>query len=424
MHEHELSRHASLAGCQHTVKIRFSPAMTAFISKEAKKLEKQRKNQLRRNLRIERSNQIQNDKQVSHRIKRQRWDRKLVSVEGSKQERARVLKLINGARFQVHEKLASKVTIESVQHRDSVIARNLEQEHRADQNLSRLKRESESADVWNAKYGEVRDRLSLKEIESERKKAKILENLEHSNRLFLQRKACRVRYHQLKGADVNLRLVDALEKRNKIESEKEMKLVEIKSLINKEDDDGLAEIFTKGAILQRRKAVAELERLNAPSAVSLLGDIPGPAEYDPVLPATAPAISFAKSAHLHASSPDGPAPGAYNPRVLVDGTKPWMEIPVASFGTSSKTSFIEQHAKHTRSTPGPAAYDIPALLPPNTAPKIVADLELPRKRDEQTPGPATYTVDTFTKTEKFMKAINTADPMFKNLFDYYNDLNV
>ena len=419
MHEHEFAGSVSASFVSRpnsTFILPNTPAIAELICRESRKLEKQMRTQFRKKARIERSNQQVLVRQEINREKRAKWENKLVSAEAQKVNRGRVLKLINNARVDVHETLTSKVSLAIVRRKEAMMARQIEAELRIEKNL-RLKEDSSTrnTDAWVAKYDEVRERVSQKE-ESEAKKAEeLLAKIRESTVSFQTRKERYIELNRLRGEGVNLRLIEAFEKKEKQDLDESKKLQEISTLIRQEDERGLAEQFTKAEIIKRRKAVSEVSRLTA-SFTPLIDSTPGPADYIAPNP-NSQGATFGKSEHtshfdIHAS--DTPAPGEYNPRILSDGTRPWNEEPVLSFGTSLKTSYLDEQQKHKRHIPGPASYEISPRPAPNTAPKIVPNL-VPKSRPVATPGPGSYTLDTFMRTEKIVRAVTAAD-MFKNLF--------
>ena len=421
MHEHESLCQPGICASisdKTTWSMPYSSTISKFISNEAKKLEKQIQSRIRHKSRVERSNQQLLDARETNRRKKARWEEQLKSAQSRKRDRSNLIRMINVTRVQVHDQLSSQVASWNSQRKEGMIAKKIDEELRLQERLSRRGSEfRDKPDLWQEKYSGIVKRLTMKEQERHVKGSQLLSRLDRANTLFHERKSRRIRLQQLKGGEVNLRLIDALEKKRRLDAMQHDKLGQISELIHDEDDRQLSEHFAKEEILKRRKAVSELTRLTTPVTAPLKLS-PGPGEYDPAPFDEVAAFPFSRAVPVDGlfqpRNPDVPAPGSYDPPNLAAGV-------VLSFAEARKTSYLDEQQRMKKQLPGPASYDLSLPLP-QTAPKIVPNC-VPHTASraqqwvtgEAVPGPGTYTVDEFMKTEKVMRAISTAD-MFKNLF--------
>jgi hypothetical protein len=431
----ELLKQKSIQSNQSVVS---SKLVLSLIEKEKRNLVKSVKfhMQLKRFYKNDAASRAARKRKLSN--KRKQRDSQVAAVQKHKQDRARELGEIIQARFGVRDQILQMNELDYEKRRDEWISRQVDEELQIDHfNHTRQISRSQRTALWSAKYKEILARVSVQEQEEKAKHDQYMAQLEVKYQTIEERKQQSVQVKQLKGEEINLRLIDAISRKQQQDRVDQARRDQISALIEQEDKrSGILKLI-KQNIRQSKQLVSNVHRTQEMDEIVPLArqgtEPPGPAEYVDLVSwldsQTGPKISESQYslAHVpgtvdfminHAKS----IPSAYDVHVLPDGSKPWAEQPVLKWSTSKKESYVDSIQASKSELPGPATYETSISTMSPRGPKIARDI-VPREdarnrqwingdSDPSLPGPTTYTVDEFTKSE----SLDTSSPDYIKLF--------
>ncbi len=415
-----------------------SKLVQSLIEKEKRNLVKNVKfhMQLKRFYKSDAASRAARKRKLSN--KRRLRETQVAAAQKDKQYRARELGEIIRARFGVRDQILELNESDYSKKRDEWISRQVDEELKIEQfNNSRQISRSQRTALWSAKYKEILARVSVQEQEEKLKHEEYMAQLELKYQTIEERKQQSVQVQQLKGEEVNLRLIDALSRKQQQDRVDQARRDQIGALIQQEDKRSSILKLIKQNIRQSKQLVSNVHRTHEMEEIVPLArqgmEPPGPAEYVDLVSwldtQSGPKISesYQSLAHVpgtvdfmvnHAKS----IPSVYDVHVLSDGSKPWAEQPVLKWSTSKKESYVDTIQASKSELPGPATYETSVSTMSPRGPRITRDIiqrdnERNRKwingdSDPSLPGPTTYTVDEFTKSQN----LDVTNPDYIKLF--------
>ena len=413
-----------------------SQLMDDLLNREAKRLEKQIRSQLKRKSHIERGNRDQLERVRQVQLKREARAERIHKAEILREAKSKELQAITEARFQMKENLVSISREEHEARMAAILAKQVEDAAK----LAEFKREKERkqtihSEKWDMKQTEIAHRLSDQAEAQRRKGSDIMTKRQEKSELIEAQRMKHVQLTQLKGEETTLRLIDAREKKQQLDRRDADKRQQMAEILNEELDKVSVIQLTKEQILQQRKLLALRQKGALREEVDDLKtqqfSTPGPCEYSvpssSMTESPAPKISVVRPKLTVPGTVDFetakaaavPGPGNYTVN------DPWSEAAVGAWATGKKTTYIDTENRMKKDLPGPATYNAASPGGPSGGPRIKRDYvkhDGLRTRDwlatgGDVPGPASYTVDEFMRKEKLEKGM-------KHFYGFKNLLSI
>jgi len=374
-------------------------------------------------------------------IKRKLRESQVSAAEKHRQDRARELGEIIRARFGVRDQILEMNELEYSRKKEEWISRQVDEELQTE-HFKKVQQESRSerSVLWSAKYQEILARVSAQEEEEKLKNDEFMTKLRERLHAIEERKQEVIQQKQLRGEEVNLRLIDALSRKQQKDRIDQARREKMAALIQEEDKRSSVLKLIKENIYNSKLLVSTTHHTKEMNEIIPLArqgtEPPGPTDYIDIVSWLdsdgGPKISEsdASLAHIPGTIDNmvnraKSVPEAYDVRVLPDGSKPWEEQPVLKWSTTEKFSYVDAIQAAKSELPGPASYETAASTMSPRGPKITRDIvhrEDVRNRawingesDPTLPAPTTYTVDDFTRNEVIINNITTQHD-YKKLF--------
>mmetsp|Transcript_41461 Transcript_41461/g.87908 ORF Transcript_41461/g.87908 Transcript_41461/m.87908 type:complete len:529 (+) Transcript_41461:47-1633(+) len=403
--------------------------MEQLLNKEAKRLEKELRNQLRFHATVEKENEEQLDREA-HLRERERFR------EGRRQARKKQYEASAQQIKNVLEAKAGKAAmkLESQQHEfESKLMEYmhamLEEDIRlADLAEEKAKQNNDKAEAWRKKLElqeKRREAVDLKrELEGQELLARYSEKLEHLEQYRQEEDEKR----GLRFEEQQLRIMDAQEKAGRIARQEQHRRTEVAEALEVAQDRIETLMSLKDQILEQRKKRIKQQGALKTKAVNIRRITPGPAQY----PAPPSCVSDAKMGKISKSSGPNleqgsidlmvkqsksiPAAGTYDPKTLPDGQSLGPNGGIR-LGRSKKSNFLDE-IEHTRAfCPGPGQYETAkSTVDLKHGTRIVRDYITEKGLLKQdAPGPAHYAVDNFHRKMRLQKTQRSLPALQKAL---------
>lgn len=407
--------------------------MEELLDKEAKRQERALKTQVKMQNTVEKENEIQLERERQLLRKKMEIEQKNSKAEAMKQARALEIKVSHEAREENARALMLKNEQELEMRQAALLANQLEEEIR----LRELKRQKElTCDLNSQKWQEKHQIISLRheQLEEERRAQgdAALANYQSKLEQMDKRREEELMTKMLKHEESQLRLEDAMEKKNQIARQFDHHCQQVASKLDSKTQRVETFLTLKDHLLQQSKFRAQQKTTNRETALKLKNMTPGPADYYNAKPllkqAPCTKISDAKLQPVEGSIDEMvnikrslPPPGSYDPKVLPTGG-----YALAQKGPKmvpgSKQSFLNDLQKQAKYCPGPGAYEYKGTLHLEHAAAMRREyMQVPEGRaaawaaqgDCCGPGPAAYAVDKFSrqnrlKTQKSLPTLGKA----------------
>lgn len=398
-----------------------SKALELMVTRESRRLEKSIRDQLKRKSHAEHEIEKRAEKTKWLQEKLQSRKLRVAQTEQLREAKSMELHAVHEARFSVRDQVRDQNREEFEARVSRLKAKQIEESEKLEEfKREKLDQHSASAEVYEAKQREIRERAlelnrvkKLKHLSMESERMQKLTEVEN-------RRSRRLRLEQLRGEESTLRVIDALAKKKQRERVDALKREEIGALLSEELEQASLLELGRDQVSKQRKFVASEQRKQViiPETAHVL---PGPCEYEinvssmtetPVakISTVKPKLSIPGTIDFEtARAAQVPGPGMYDYTVGGDSVS-------LSWSGARKTTFVEDNLKAKLDLPGPTSYTVKSDLLSDHGPKIVRDTfqRLDRGKHwveaDATPGPATYTVDAFTRKEKLLKAFQKFDP--------------
>lgn len=397
----------------------FLQMMEGLLDKEAGRLERGLKQQLRYHNNVEKENGEQLEKERSLDSKAQERERKRQQALGKIDQDTKQLKTNNMQRAENSGALIEKNKHRAEAKQANYIASMLEQEVK----LREFQRQKEGANFekserWRARIGTMKERVETLDLEREVKgQAQVAQFASKLEAMSMRREAD-AKAKQVRCEEQHLRVVDAMEKKKRVGRQHDYRRGKVAEQIAESGERIETLLSLKDAIVeQRRTRAAQQQALRGSRAISLKAISAGPGQYEAHRDRCLHEEPIAKIGTGKADCQfieeyvkavkGNPPPGAYEPKNLPDGSLiAACTGKTATMGKGLKKSFIDQEIFFVRGKPGPGAYEnhhstlnlsvgtkmakeyIPNDKPPSfVQPNLVS------------PGPATYSVDPFHRRQ-------------------------
>jgi hypothetical protein len=385
--------------------------METLIGKEARRLEKDLKAQLRFYETVEKDNSDQLTKEAKLKdlvARRSERVSKIVSLKKVKKEE---LKAKNAQKEKVHAVRYVETQSEKNNRRKAFFKHLMKDMQRFQQWESEKAQKPRETQMKISKGGShvksFHDKVTAMLAENDSRRKLLIEK--HANKVFLHKKKVEEENFQklLKHENITIKLIDAKENRDRKARAEEVKREEVRKMLEEEVMRVNTLLLTKEQLLkQRQQIVRDQESVRGkPINIKLLG--PGPADYskhsEDLFNVPAPVISDVKP-KLHmvqgtidfelARSSDIPGVGEYS----VAGE---LDTKGVAIGKGEKKTYLDQAERQSVILPGPGAYlDIESRHESLGVPKI-SRVYYPYAPAvaEHSPGPAAYSVDAFMRKE-------------------------
>lgn len=411
--------------------------MEELLDKEAKRLEKELRAQVRCHSAVEKENDniIQKENALNERVK-YRSERQLAKKRLC-EERGDVIRQDYEHRSAKVAQKKSQLEIEEETKQATYLAVLLEDEVRLMEfgrnkdDIIRLR--AEKRDEHRIQIEKLRE---MEEHERSIRGAELVQKMEEKIDNLKRRNEEMARERELKAEEQNLKLVDTMERKEMLERQ----FLHKRELVQKqlEEDDGrLCQLDDfKDAIVEKRKLRQKQSQSASSRGLPLSSPGPGPAAYN-IREARENAENYNRGGVFISSgntkvpilnsmediierSKHNPAPGCYDPRVLPKGDKTDFGAGrVTAFSNSESKSYIVEEEQRAAKIPGPGAYTV-EMKERNVGTKIVRAY-VPGSRDTSwvssadTPGPAAYAVDPFLRNQRLRKNQRSMPSLYPSL---------
>ena len=411
--------------------------MEALIGKEARRLERDLRSQLRFYATVERDNEEQLSKEEQLRQIVHSRKSKIQNAEKIKQIKSEKIKVHRNAREKIHQTLVKQIRQDFGGRQTAFVAHLVEEDRRVHQfRAGRASETSDKSKVWRDKVHVIKSRFEQILDEQNIKGQSILDR--HLNKLHSleKKKVVETQARLLRHEETTLKLIDAQSKRKRMARLDQSRREMIAKQIDEEVQRVSTLISTKEEIMRQRQQILRQQESIKGRPMNIKKITPGPADYsqymDSIHEHPAPKISDVKPPLMVPGALDFelkraqglPPPGAYDLKVLPSGDAYWPDTGV-SIGKGEKRTYLDEEQSRKKFLPGPGRYYEGAMkagsLIATGAPKLVRDYYDADKAPEwirpndNTPGPATYTVDSFTRTERARKGQKAIPALAKAL---------
>ena len=398
--------------------------LDALVGKEARRLEKDLRSQLRYYEIVERAN--------SEQVLREEKIKALEIARIEKREQARRVKILKSeearasrqARQRLHEEMALRVKEEFSEKQLAFGSHLTGEEQRLDK-FKRLQENSskEKSDQWKEKLRRMKDRANEIYKDQERKAANLIDRFDNKINMFEKRRHEDANARLLRHEETTIRLLDAKEKRQRLQRLEDQRKAEIAEQLDEEESRIAGLIATRDEIMKQRQEIIREQESVKCRPLNIKNLTPGPADYsrfaNSINEHPAPKISAVKPKLLIPGGIDFelirsqqiPPLGAYDPKVMRRGQQTW-EGPKVSIGRSEKKTYLDQVRAEKRCLPGPGAYykeGQSSSLDIAHVPRLAREYYSAggtngrTRRDNGIPGPGTYTIDRFTRDQRLKK---------------------
>lgn len=405
--------------------------LDALVGKEARRLEKDLRNQLRFYEAIERANinQINRESglvtiEAARLMKRQRS----IKLQKIKSEEVRHFR---ESKERLHRQISKRLDSD-FQERRAAFAEHLAGEDARvvalQQSCGEIARER--SERWKNKLERMRNNAAEVFRAREELGGSILERFDSRVQLFERRKSAEIKQKMLKHEEATLRLIEAKDKRDRLQRLEDLKKREIATSLEKNLARVESLIATREEIVKQRKLIIREQESVHGRPLPITNITPGPGDYYPGISSVnehpAPRISCSKPKLLVPGSTDFelrrsqevPPLGAYNPKVMRTGRQTWDGVKF-SLGKSKRTTYLDELRDQKKFLPGPGAYMKllkPAVLSTG-GPRFVREYFRPEedKTKHDIPGPGAYTIDAFTRQVKLAKSQTSVEALAQAL---------
>jgi len=344
------------------------------------------------------------EKKEALRAKLEKLNQRATQAESLRERKASELREISETRFQVRDELLAVERAKQISRLEEMKAKQAQQSAQVDQFLKeKEEKHSAATELWEAKLRDVAERVSEKQASQKRKSDQALQQRREKVTKVIERKSRNIRMQQLKAEEGTLRLFDALDRKRQLDRQMAVKREQIGELLKQELEKAHLIELTKEQLLQQRKQVL-VSRAKDTVAIDPIST-PGPTDYEAptssltelpggFISVIRPKLDIPGTIDFETSK-QVPGPGYYNSSL--------PEHPIlGQWGTSKKTTFVEQDTRRKGDIPGPASYDLPSPRN-NSGVAFKRDVVEETASPDILPGPGTYTVDEFTRNEEVRK---------------------
>lgn len=395
-------------------------SLNALVGKEARRLEKDLKNQLRFYEAVEKGNlnQLYREKAASTLAQAREEKRKqTIRLRKIKSEETRHFR---EAKQRLHTQITSRLEGDFRERQAAFAAHLEEEEARLDayrNSLCALTREK--SEKWKRKLQRMKDHALAMFQAHEDLCGNILGRFDARIQLFQRRKSEEIKLKMLKHEESTLRLIEAKDKRLILNRLDEQRKSQIAATLDTELARVESLIATRDEIIKQRKLIIREQESVQGRPLNIKDITPGPADYynatSSINENPAPKISGVRPKLLIPGSTDFelrrsrevPPLGAYNPKVTCKGHHTWEGVKF-SLGMSKRKTYLDDLREQKAFLPGPGSYKDARLvgMRATIGPRFVREYFSNDKQKLQSdvPGPGAYTIDRFTRQEQSAKS--------------------
>jgi len=420
-------------------------AMEQLMDREAKRLDKELRSQVRYHTAVEKENQTQLERELALRKREEYRKNRRSQAELAKDHKSQEIRAQTQARMQQKKENLILAEQESERKQATQIACQLEEEIRLREFKRRQDEENaKKSDVWNQKREQVELKNTELQMENEIRGQMVVQDYENRLKHLEAKKEEAVKTVVIRSEEQQLRLVDAQEKKARLERADEFRRVKVAKQLEEQSEriDSLMHL-KENIVQQRRFRNRQSAAVRGRSMINLRKNEPGPADYGDKpssLEGHGAKISEAKPTlalvegsidHAVAKAKDNPPIGTYDARVLRNGTSGWDKGGFANMqgavpGAALKKSYLDEVQQAAKFAPGPGNYDTNkstmqldhatrmrrdyAPTPANEKAPVWAN------PDTGTPGPAAYNLDAFQR-KRALQRQNQSLPALKKALE-------
>jgi len=345
------------------------PIIDSLVEWESRRLQRDLERRIRSYEIIERSNSEQLLKEEKSRVlQRKRAERceRASMLQSLKSEDVRASRT---AKERLHCQIARRLEQDLDQKRAAIVEHLADEHQRLGYLLAQRNRsQNERKARWNNKLDKLRRRAVFLRKEQAIKNADSMERFESKVHVFERKKAESIKEMLLKHEDVTIRLLDASERRDRIQRMDN----ERKSRIATQLDNDVARVScmlaTKDAISKQRHDIIREHAFDGSKPINIKDFSPGPADYSQLASSVkehyVPKLSAAKPKLMMPGAFDFEIPDRsrhsppvvfYETSVLRQGDHTWGDSKV-SIGKSAKRTYFDEVLQLNQAIPGPGSY--------------------------------------------------------------------
>jgi len=396
--------------------------MEELLDKEAKRQEKALKHQVRMQNTVEKENEQQLEKERQLSRKQMEIIEKNSKAEAMKQARALEIK----ASHEAKERHARELMVRNEQELEMRQAGYLANQLEEDLRLRELQRQKELAlEHQSSRWKEKQEIISRKhaELEEERRAQGEAAVANYQNKLeqMDKRREEELMTKMLKHEESQLRLEDAMEKKNQLARQEDHRRQQIASRLDSQTHRVDTFLTLKDHLLEQRKFRARQKSAGRERALNLKGMTPGPADYQNADSSSLNSVPVTKISDANPKPVEGsidemiqrqrslPPPGSYDPKVLPTGGYALAKGRGPKMVSGTKQSYLYDLQKQAQFCPGPGSYENKSTMLLEHATAMRRDyMQVPEGRaagwaavgDKSGPGPAAYAVDKFSRQKR------------------------
>eukprot|EP00397_Hematodinium_sp_SG-2012_P036173 GEMP01039018.1.p1 GENE.GEMP01039018.1~~GEMP01039018.1.p1 ORF type:complete len:618 (+),score=156.12 GEMP01039018.1:42-1895(+) len=423
--------------------------MEELLDKEAKRLEKELRSQVRCHSAMEKENDcFQQKEQALQKRIQYRLQRNSVKARLD-EDRAEAVREDAQSRCTKVEQKKAQLEQEDEARQATHLALLLEDEVRlmefGKEKEVALRERAEIREQHKHQIGKLRE---TDELDRHTRATELYQKLEEKVENLLKRKEDMAHVRELKAEERNLRIVDAMDRKGMLERQHDFRREQMAKQLRAEEGRVEQLCVMKDQILEQRKLRHKQVAYvgggkHSGRSLVVRGDGPGPAAYntrEALMAERYPGVRGVKisSGNTRILIPNSidemidrtklnPAPGFYDPKVLAKGGKTDLSgghgrILGVTISNTAPRNFIDEQERRSAMIPGPGAYKVQ-----NTGTavgtKIVRNYVSTAKdarswvNHADTPGPAAYMIDPFLRHERIMRqnrSLPTLCPNLKN----------
>eukprot|EP00744_Colponema_vietnamica_P006331 GILI01009208.1.p1 GENE.GILI01009208.1~~GILI01009208.1.p1 ORF type:complete len:776 (+),score=156.71 GILI01009208.1:112-2439(+) len=374
--------------------------MESLMDKEARRLEKELKSQMKvQSAKEAESSQILK-KQADFQRRMEEVNKREAEIKKKVEDKVKEQKKkADEKQKKIQDVLVKMKTVEDERYKDSIKRRQEEEEKFQELMAAKKYKDSQKEHVWRQKQ-EERER---KRIEAEKYKelrsAEVINRYEQKMQQLEVLKEEREKETEVKKEDTRLKLADRQENVKRLQRMEEYKKRKMVEKLAQEEERLRTIEKLKGALQEQRKSKSK--ELAVKKTISLIKHLaPGPGEYGtPEYAADSPGVLITgfRSRSPQEIAADRasllPGPGEYQPTLSKD-------TPSIGFGKGNVPSMLDLVARQSKQTPGPGAYNvIPSptnqrhTSPPRSSSPLKgapSELDIAIRHAAEVPGPGAY----------------------------------
>jgi len=404
--------------------------MEQLLDKEARRLEKDLRAQLRFHAAVEKDNEEQLDREASLREKERFREDTREKRRKMLEAAANQIKTVVEAKHDRANSNQEALDQDHMNKQAQYMQEMLEEEMRLQEwEEAKARSRSDKSEVWRLKMEQQQQHRETLDVQRELDAQEQMNKYRSKIDQLEQRRQLEDRQRQLRCEEQQLRLLDAKSKATQIERQQLTRRQEIAERLEEANDRIETLLHLKDQILEQRKKRIRHNAAIKAKPVNIRRITPGPAQYaaqpSSVLDAKASKISTSNVVSFQPGSIDSmvrnakqvPAAGTYDAKTLPNGDYVGAGHGGLKIGKGQKINFLDIEQRTRSFCPGPGSYETKSTVVLPNGVKMVRDYipSKQKKAGDDLPAPNHYAVDDYHRKTRLQKLQKSLPALMKAL---------